>query len=183
MEFDLIARDIGICKQLGYDGVVIGLLQADGRVDKKRTRWLTELAWPMGVTFHRAFDDSRDPMAALEDILEAGCERILTSGQRPTAPEGAALLGRLVNQAGHRIAVMAGSGIRVDNIASLVRQTRGREFHATAKVDRKSAMQHVGMLFSRGQKEASSQVTDAGLVRELRRQAEAARRDMDEEVV
>jgi copper homeostasis protein len=179
LEFELMSQDIALCKRLGYDGVVIGLLEADGQVDKKRTRWLVELAWPMGVTFHRAFDDSPDPVAALEDIMEVGCERILTSGQCPTAPEGAELLSRLVRQAGDRLAIMAGSGIRPDNIAALVRQTRGNEFHSTAKVDRKSAMQHAGMLSSLGQKEAHSQVTDAEIVRELRRRAEAAKRPHD----
>lgn len=170
LELELMSQDIALCKRLGYDGVVIGLLEPDGRVDKKKTRWLVELAWPMGVTFHRAFDQSLDPLAALEDILDAGCERILTSGQRPTAPEGAQLLGQLVRKAGSRIAVMAGSGVRPDNIAQLVSQTRGREFHATAKRDRPSDMRYRDTL-SLG---APSQVTDADVVRELRLQAEAA---------
>lgn len=170
-EFEVMCRDVGICRQLGCDGVVIGLLDADGSVDVKRTRLLVELAWPMGVTFHRAFDRSRDPLAALEDIIGAGCERILTSGQRPTAPEGAALIGSLVDKAGDRIAIMAGSGVTPDNIGELVRATGAREYHSTAKVCRQSRMRFVppGM----GEPQPAT-VTDAGLVRRLREQISMA---------
>lgn len=170
-EFEVMCRDIGICRQLGCDGVVIGLLDADGTVDVKRTRLLAELAFPMGVTFHRAFDRSRDAFAALEDIIDAGCERILTSGQRPTAPEGAGLIARLVEKAGDRIAIMAGAGVREDNIGELVKRTGAGEYHSTAKTSRRSGMK----FFNPAMKDNPAvMVTDAGVVRGLRRKAEEA---------
>lgn len=133
LEFDVMLHDIEQCKQLGCNGVVIGILTADGRVDKQRCRQLTELARPMGVTFHRAFDMTDNPFEALEDIISIGCERILTSGARNTAVEGMALLKDLVNRANDRIAIMAGSGVRAGNIAQLVKTTGITEYHTTAK--------------------------------------------------
>lgn len=170
-EFEVMCRDIGICRQLGCNGVVIGMLTQDGGVDVKRTRLLAELAFPMGVTFHRAFDRSRDPFAALEDIIGTGCERILTSGQRPTAPEGAVLIARLVEKAGDRIAIMAGAGVREENIGELVKRTGAREYHSTAKTSRESRM----TFFNPAMKEAPALVV-AGteVVRGLRRKAEEA---------
>jgi copper homeostasis protein len=167
-EFEVMCRDVGICRQLGCDGVAIGLLDAEGAVDVKRTRLLVELAWPMGVTFHRAFDRSRDAFAALEDIIGAGCERILTSGQRPTAPEGAPLIASLVDKAGDRISIMAGSGVLPDNIGELVTATGAREYHSTAKVRRASRMRFVNPAMG---ETADTTVTDAGVVRRLREEA------------
>ena len=92
-EFEIMKEDILQCKKIGCDGVVIGLLNADGNVDKIRTSQLVNLAYPMSVTFHRAFDRANDPFKAMEDIIECGCERILTSGQQPTASEGIELMG------------------------------------------------------------------------------------------
>lgn len=140
-EFTIMQNDIRICKQLGCDGIVTGILTADGKVDKRRTRSLVELAWPMGVTFHRAFDVTDDPLQALEDVIETGCERILTSGQQNTAPEGTALIASLVQQAGGRIIIMAGSGVRAHNIAALIRDTQATEYHTTAQSPAKSNMQ------------------------------------------
>jgi copper homeostasis protein len=133
LEYQLMVKDIELCKQLGCNGVVIGLLTADGRVDVPRTKALVELAWPMGVTFHRAFDMTVDAFQALEDVISTGCERILTSGQRNTAVEGASLIHTLVEKADGRIAIMVGSGVRAHNIASLAEQTGATEFHTTAK--------------------------------------------------
>jgi len=95
IEFEVMERDIRACKQLGVDGVVIGLLTADGDIDVPRTRHLVELAASMPVTFHRAFDVARDPFEALEDVISTGCNRLLTSGQEASAPEGAALISKL----------------------------------------------------------------------------------------
>lgn len=149
-EFALMEKDIALCKQLGCNGVVTGLLTADGRIDKARTSALVELAWPMGVTFHRAFDMTADPVQALEDIIETGCERVLTSGQRNTAEEGAALLAQLVQQADGRIAIMVGSGVRAHNIAALVKSTGAREFHTTAKAYVESGMTYRNLNVSMG---------------------------------
>ncbi|HVI45696.1 MAG TPA: copper homeostasis protein CutC [Chitinophaga sp.] len=140
LEFEVMKRDIQMCKQLGCNGVVIGILTPDGRVDKKRCKELVDLAWPLGVTFHRAFDMTDNPFEALEDIISIGCERILTSGARNTAVEGAELLKDLVIRANDRIAIMAGSGVRANNIATLIKTTDVREFHTSAKAYEDSHM-------------------------------------------
>ncbi len=169
LEFEVMKRDITLCKQLGCDGVVIGILTADGRVDKERCRILTELAWPMGVTFHRAFDMTADPMQALEDILDIGCERILTSGQRNTAVEGIPLLKTLVQAAQERIIIMAGSGVRSHNIATLVKETGATEYHTTARAYVEGGMlyrnPHVSMGGTPGVKEYEISLTQASEVK------------------
>ena len=147
-EYDSMIKDIAYCKEAGCDGVVIGLLNQDGSVDKKRTAKLVELAYPLGVTFHRAFDRAANPFEALESIIETGCERILTSGQRPTAMEGAGLINELIRQADERIVIMPGSGIRSSNILQLAERTEAVEFHTSARRLVESGMQYVnGSMF------------------------------------
>jgi copper homeostasis protein len=140
-EFRIMLRDVELCRGLGCDGVVIGMLLADGRVDQVRCGRLVEAAYPMGVTFHRAFDRAVDPFEAMETIIRIGCERILTSGQRPVAMEGVALLRELVREADERIVLMPGSGVRASNIAELAAKTGAVEFHTTARVACPSAME------------------------------------------
>jgi copper homeostasis protein len=142
LEFEVMQKDIALCKHLGCDGVVIGILTPDGRVDKDRCKTLVDLAWPMGVTFHRAFDMTANPSEALEDIISIGCERILSSGQRNTAVEGIPLLKTLVQQADGRIAIMAGSGVRSNNIGTLIKETGATEYHTSAKAYVESGMQY-----------------------------------------
>jgi copper homeostasis protein len=142
LECETMRRDIETCVALGCDGVVLGVLDAEGRVDSARCRPLIAAAGKLGVTFHRAFDLSRDPARALEDIVALGCERILTSGAQASAPDGAALIRELVAQAAGRIAVMPGAGITAQNIAALAAATGAVEFHASAKQQRPSAMRH-----------------------------------------
>ena len=142
-EFQIMKTDVAICKALGCDGIVTGLLSADGSVDTARCRQLAELAYPMGVTFHRAFDRVSHPFKALEDIIATGCERILTSGQKPTAIEGADMIKRLIEQADERIIIMPGSGVRADNIAAIASQTNAVEFHTSARKFEKSKMDFI----------------------------------------
>jgi copper homeostasis protein len=139
-EFEIMKKDIQLCKELQCDGVVIGLLQPDGSIDKKRTSELVEVAYPLGVTFHRAFDRAANPFEALEDVISIGCERILTSGLKPTALEGADTLGALVKQANDRIIIMPGSGVRANNIQTIAQRTGATEFHSSARNDQPSAM-------------------------------------------
>ncbi|OBU86105.1 copper homeostasis protein CutC [Chromobacterium subtsugae] len=177
LEFEQMARDIELCRRLGVDGVALGLLTADGDVDVERTRQLAGLAGPLAVTFHRAFDMARDPARALEDVIAAGCRRLLSSGQAPAAPQGAALLRALREQAGARLAVMPGAGVRADNIAALRRQTGCLEFHASARAAAASGMRHrqPGLsMGAPGADEYARQETSAQLVRELARQAAQA---------
>ena len=140
LEFETMERDIRNCAVLGCDGVVIGALDAEGNVDVSRCRALIAAAGNLGVTFHRAFDMSRDPRCALEDIVALRCERVLSSGTRENALAGAALLRDLVVQAAGRIAVMPGAGIDAANIATIRTLSGAREFHASAKRQMTSRM-------------------------------------------
>jgi copper homeostasis protein len=112
------------------DGVVLGLLEADGRIDVERSAQLVEQARPLPVTYHRAFDESRDLQKSLEDVIKTGAARLLTSGGRRTAPEALETIGELVRIAGDRLIVMPGSGIHAGNIRKVARTTGAREFHA-----------------------------------------------------
>ena len=142
LECEAMRRDIETCAALGCDGVVLGVLDADGGVDVARCRALTGAAGSMGVTFHRAFDLVRDPRRALEDVVALGCERVLTSGGQPAALEGAGLIRELVAQAAGRLAIMPGAGVTADNVAALAAATGAREFHASAKRQLASGMRH-----------------------------------------
>jgi copper homeostasis protein len=132
-ELEVIKKDILLCKDLGYDGIVIGILNREGAVDKKQTRRFTELAYPLEVTFHRAFDRTTDPLQALEDIIACGCQRILTSGQVPDAHDGKELIKQLIEQANERIIIMPGSGVRSNNIAAIANYTGAEELHSSAR--------------------------------------------------
>src|SRR5207302_2784042 len=111
-EFEIMRRDIDAAQRMGVDGVVFGILRADGSVDLARTRELVELARPLNITFHRAFDMTADLFRALEDVCAAGADRILTSGGEQTCVQGSQTIARLVESAGDRIVVMPGSGIK-----------------------------------------------------------------------
>lgn len=142
-EFDIMLQDVKLCRQLGFDGVVIGFLHIDGTVDVDRTSKLIDAAYPLGVTFHRAFDRCKDPFEALEQLIKIGCERILTSGQQPTAPEGLELLALLNKAADHRIIIMPGSGVAPENIKSLKESTGCTEFHASLRRKEESKMEFI----------------------------------------
>ena len=132
-EFQTMQEDIQFCRESGIDGVVLGILLPDGNVDRERCRELVQSARPMSVTFHRAFDMTRNAIESLEDVIETGCDRILTSGQTNSAVEGAGLIRELVQQAGERIIIMPGAGINEDNFAKLIEQTGAHEFHTSAR--------------------------------------------------
>ncbi len=142
-EFAIMLKEVEFCKQAGCNGVVIGLLNADGTIDKKRSARLVEAAFPLGVTFHRAFDWAINPFEAMEEIISIGCERILTSGQRPTAIEGVTMINELVRQADDRIFIMPGSGIRSSNITELVQKTDAPEYHTSARILVPGAMEFI----------------------------------------
>ena len=141
-ERDEMLRDIEASARLGCDGVVIGALDADGDIDIALCRDLIAAAGKLGVTFHRAFDIARDQRAALETIVSLGCERVLTSGACASAQEGTESITALVAQAGGRIRIMAGGGVRAEQLRDLVARTGAYEFHASAGMPRVSAMRH-----------------------------------------
>lgn len=141
-EFHAMKRDIWQCQKLSVDGVVFGILNADGTIDKKRCKELIDRARPLKVTCHRAFDMASDPFQALEDCIEVGFDRILTAGQQPQALQGADLIGELIKRANGRIAIMPGSGVNEDTVAAIVARSGAKEIHFSATAFRTSAMQY-----------------------------------------
>ncbi len=142
-EFKIMMNDVELCKAIGTDGIVAGILKPDGSVDTERTKRIVDAAYPLGVTFHRAFDRVNDPVKALEDVIACGCERILTSGLRPGVTEGSDILTSLVEQADDRIIIMPGSGLRAGNLKEIAEKTGAREFHSSARISISSSMQHI----------------------------------------
>ena len=139
-EFEIMKRDVEVCKELNVAGVVIGILNADGSVDVSRCAELIAIAKPMSVTFHRAFDLTADAFNSLEDIIKLGCNRILTSGQRATAVHGAGFISGLIQQANGRIIIMPGGGITPKNISQLKKISGANEFHLSARAFKESNM-------------------------------------------
>jgi len=129
-EFAAMLRFVATARDLSLDGVVLGVLSPDNTVDIERTRELVEAARPLEVTFHRAFDHTPDLTRALEDVIQTGATRILTSGGASGAPEGAAALRKLVAAAGESITVMPGAGLHAANISQIAAETHAREFHS-----------------------------------------------------
>lgn len=128
-EFAIMKRDISVARDLGMDGVVFGILRPDATIDVERTAELVDLARPLEVTFHRAFDLAPNPLSALEDVISAGATRILTSGGTVRASDGIGALSKLVQAAGDRIIVMPGGGLDATNIMRLAVETKAHEFH------------------------------------------------------
>jgi len=146
-EYEIMLHDVKLCKQLGCDGVVIGMLNTDGTIDQKRTTALVETAYPMGVTFHRAFDRCSEPFVAMEQLIGIGCERILTSGQQATVNGGNKLIAELNRAANHCIIIMPGSGVRKENIKDLAEVTGCTEFHSSLRSKAKSQMEFIHPAF------------------------------------
>ena len=153
-EFNSMRSDILMARKLNYPGIVLGLLNADGTIDTARTKRLVDLASPMEVTFHRAFDRCKDPFKALEDIIATGCKRILTSGQVPNAADALPLLKKLIEQAGDRIIIMPGSGVRSNNIKEIITATGAKEIHSSAR-----KMQASQMLYTKDSMQENLQAT------------------------
>ena len=159
-ELEEMVHDIRIAKELGADGLVFGCLTKEGDIDMEAMSVLMEAAAGLPVTFHRAFDHSADPMRALQDIIDLGCARILTSGCRPTAMQGSSLLAELVKAAGDRIIIMPGCGVNESNIAEIARLSGAREFHFSAREPVES-----GMLFRNPDVAMGSEEDPYGTVR------------------
>lgn len=139
-EFHSMKRDIHQCQKISVDGVVFGILTAEGVIDKKRCKEIIDKAKPLKITCHRAFDMARDPFEALEDCIEAGFDRILTSGGMLQALEGADLIGQLIKRANGRIAIMPGSGVNENTVEEIIKKTGAKEIHFSATAFRESGM-------------------------------------------
>lgn len=141
-EYEVMKDDILRAKSLGADGIVLGLLSADGTIDRERTAALIELSRPLNLTFHRAFDMTRDLSASLETLIELGVERVLTSGGEPTVWDGVEVIEGLVKQAGDRIIILPGGGIHERNVEKIVKTTQVSEVHVSASHFVNSDMQY-----------------------------------------
>jgi copper homeostasis protein len=172
LEFNVMMADVRHCIEAGCDGIVIGILNPDGTIDKMRCAELVSVArqWGVGVTFHRAFDMCADMYQAMEDIIELGCERILTSGGKSTAMEGANVIAHLIEKADNRIKIMPGSGISENNVADLVHFTKAVEVHSSARVKMVSKMNYKNDHIIMGSdyfNEYSNDVTDIKRVKNI----------------
>lgn len=132
-EFEIMRQDILLCKELGCNGISVGIGTINAEIDTDRMKRIVEWAYPMGVTCNRVFDGTPDPFKSLEELIECGCERVLTSGQKTAAPDAADLLQKLVQQARDRIIIMPGAGIKSSNVAQLRKACGASEFHASAR--------------------------------------------------
>ena len=162
-DFCVMKEDIAIAKSLGAAGVVIGMLKPNSAIDVERTAELVMLARPMEVTFHRAFDRTANPFTALEDVIKTGADRLLTSGQKPSAFDGKELLKMLVNQAAARIGILAGAGINPGNVAEIIAYTGVAEVHASCSKKTESNME----FHSQWDTVKPQTVTDVEIVRQI----------------
>jgi len=133
-EFDIMKKDIEICKDLGVQGIVSGVLNPDASIDVERTKALVQGSRPLVFTFHRAFDEVKDPLVALENLIELGVDRVLTSGQKQTAEEGIDVIKQLHEKSNGRLTILAGAGIHASN-ASQFKAIGLKEIHASASVN------------------------------------------------
>jgi len=177
IEFELMKEDIRICKELNCEGVVIGILTAEGKVDKERCAELIELASPMEVSFHRAFDMAADLNEALEDIISLGVIRVLTSGGKASALEGAEVIAGLIVQSRGRIEIMPGAGVNKDNITALISLTGAQVFHASARlpIAGKMLFRNENLNMGADADEYSYSLTNSDLVKNLLELAELAK--------
>lgn len=143
LEFNIMCKDIEQCVELNCDGVVIGILDENGYIDQERCAELIRIAGRLEVTFHRAFDRTKSPEVSLEQIIEIGCKRILTSGLNPKAMNSIPLLKKLTEQAGDRIKIMLGSGVTSENILDLAIHTGTNSFHSSARKLNPSRMKYI----------------------------------------
>ncbi|WP_020526866.1 copper homeostasis protein CutC [Flexithrix dorotheae] len=172
IEFEIIKRDIEIGKNLGIDGVVIGFLHSDGSIDIEKTKEIVELAYPLPVTFHRAFDLCKDPEVGLEELKQTGIKRILTSGQQSSALDGKELIAKLVEKSKNQLSIMPGGGVNEDNILEIVEGTGVSECHFSAKTIKESKMRYKNPTISLGKSNPETEyqllIADPERVRRMR---------------
>ena len=166
-DFEIMKNDVLLCKESGCDGIVTGILTADGKVDKARCEKLINLAYPLEATFHRAFDRVSDPFESLEDIIDLGFERILTSGLKPKAIESTSLLSELIKKSDERIIIMPGSGVNSENILSIAESTGAKEFHSSATFSKESDMKFVNPQMNESLSHVSVNKEEVKKMREL----------------
>lgn len=142
LEFEVMKRDIEFAKNAGVNGIVTGVLLPNGNIDIARMKEIIQLARPLSVTFHRAFDMTKDPFESLDTLINLNVQRILTSGQESKAIDGIYLIKKLVEKAKNKIIIMPGSGVNEDNVRNIVMKTGVKEIHMSAKKNIDSVMQY-----------------------------------------
>jgi copper homeostasis protein len=173
-EFAVMERDAELLLQNGADGIVFGILNTDGTIDVKRTRAIRDRIGKRQAVFHRAFDVTPDPFRALEELIDLGITRVLASGQKNSAPEGAELIRQLVERADGRIAVLPGAGITVDNVRLLLDRTGCTQVHLTAFGEKQdsSTLGNAEIYFGvpNGPEESKYELTDRSYVRRMKQE-------------
>ncbi|MFC4230314.1 copper homeostasis protein CutC [Parasediminibacterium paludis] len=167
VEYAAMQQDILLCKELGFNGVVLGVLLPDGNIDIPKTKALVQLAYPMQVTFHRAFDRCINPYKGLEDIISCGCHRILTSGQKADVVAGKNLLQELVTLAKDRIIIMPGGGVKSSNMQDLINTINTKEYHASCKKMIPTAMDYINEAMQDDNNETSVDITELQTIKRL----------------
>lgn len=170
-------EDIRAAREAGADGVVFGCLTPEGELDMPAMKRLMKASEGMSVTFHRAFDYVKAPKQTLEQLIDLGVNRILTSGQQPTALQGAGLLAELVKQADGRIIIMPGCGVNESNIAELAKRTQASEFHFSARENKESLMKVRNPALSMGGTDADEYMHPVTTSRRVRNTIDALRID------
>ncbi len=170
-ELEVMLHDIQMAKELGMEGVVIGVLRKDGQVDIEVMSRLIEVARPLEVTFHRAFDLTPDPMKSLEDLKSLGVDRLLTSGHRSSAFEGMEVIISLVKSSQDKLLVMPGAGINEENLTQILQHTGAKEFHVSASGSRPSKMKFhkEGVSMGDDHSEYSIEIADKQRIRKFRK--------------
>lgn len=172
LEFEEMKRDIEFIKQFNVAGIVLGILREDGTVDKERTKALIQAARPMQITFHRAFDMTRNPFEALDDLTELGIERVLTSGQESNVVEGVETLKKLVEKAGGKIIIMPGGGVNENNVSQIIARCGVKEIHGSAREKKESRMKFrnpkTTMSDSKNMPEYELMITSAARIRAIK---------------
>jgi len=175
-EYHAMRHDIEMCKRLGADGVVLGILHPDGTLDRERCKRLVDYARPLKVTCHRAFDMTHDPFETLEACIDVGFDRILTAGQQPKAVDGVGCIAELVSRARGRIIIIPGSGVNESTVGEIVSKTGVREIHVSATRFSESVMAHrnnaISTLGSTEGSEYKIRSVDPDRVRKIRLSAE-----------
>ncbi|MCM1349017.1 MAG: copper homeostasis protein CutC [Firmicutes bacterium] len=169
-EVEVMIHDIQTSRELGVNGVVIGALDSEGGIDTPTCQRLIDAAGNLSITFHRAFDMCKDPIKALDTLIEMGCDRVLTSGCAPSALQGVETLKTLQEMSAGRINILAGSGVNPTNATQILKQTGVHELHASARTTKTSTMKFRNDAVSMGSTdfdEYARKITDTEIVRQL----------------
>lgn len=171
-EFEVVKKDLLLCRELGFTGAVLGMLKTDGSIDTERTKRLVEWSYPMEITFHRAFDRASAPYESLKQLISCGCSRVLTSGQHPQVKDGLALVTGLIEAAADDIIILPGSGVRSTVLPALI-QAGADEFHSSARLTVPSQMDYTVKEMDEALEKLSVDAAEIKLMRSILQSSQA----------